>query len=35
MIRKSVEELLKESNDDYANWYEAIVNMKLKDSSNE
>lgn len=30
MMSKSIEELLKESNDQYESWYDAIANMKLK-----
>ena len=29
---KTLEELLKESGDDYQNWYDAIANMKLKEN---
>lgn len=31
---KSIEELLKESNDNYTNWYNGIINMKLKGDNN-
>lgn len=31
-MTKSVEELLQEAGDQYQVWYEAIVNMELKES---
>ena len=31
-MTKSVEELLQESGDQYQTWYDAITNMKLKES---